>query len=140
VLSRCARNDEKVPELAMCAMIASGRRTAAQVAGGEAEEAAAGFLVRHGLRIIARNYRTRLGEIDLIARDGATLVFVEVRLRSSEAFGGAAGSIGPRKQQRIASAARQYLARLGSEPACRFDVVTLEDRETTWMRGAFELR
>lgn len=123
----------------MCAMIASGRRTAAQAAGGEAEDAAARFLSRHGLRVIARNYRTRLGEIDLIARDGATLVFVEVRLRSSEAFGGAAGSIGPRKQRRIAAAARRYLARLADEPACRFDVITLEDREPTWLRGAFEL-
>jgi putative endonuclease len=124
----------------MCAMIASGRRTAAQAAGGAAEDAAARFLARHGLRIIARNYRTRLGEIDLIACDGATLVFVEVRQRASEGFGGAAGSIGARKQQRIAAAAGQYLARLGHEPACRFDVVTLEDREPTWLRGAFELR
>lgn len=120
-------------------MIASGRRTAAQAAGCEAEDAAARFLSHHGLRVIARNFRTRLGEIDLIARDGATLVFVEVRLRSSEAFGGAAGSIGLRKQRRIAAAARRYLARLADEPACRFDVVTLEDREPTWLRGAFEL-
>jgi putative endonuclease len=120
-------------------MIASGRRTAAQATGSEAEERAARFLAGQGLAIVARNYRTRLGEIDLIARDGATLVFVEVRLRASQAFGGAAGSIGPRKQRRIAAAARQYLARLAHEPACRFDVVTLEDRAPTWMRGAFEL-
>jgi putative endonuclease len=120
-------------------MIASGRRTAAQAAGGRAEDAAARLLARHGLEVIARNYRTRLGEIDLIARDGATLVFVEVRLRASAGFGGAAGSVGPRKQRRIAAAARQYLARLASEPACRFDVVTLDEHEPTWLRGAFEL-
>jgi putative endonuclease len=120
-------------------MIATGRRTAAQSAGGEAEEAASRFLEGRGLQILARNYRTRLGEIDLIARDGATLVFVEVRKRTSEAYGGAAGSIGPQKQRRIAAAARQYLARLGREPACRFDVITLADREPTWLRGAFEL-
>ena len=120
-------------------MIASGRRTAAQSAGGDAEEAAARFLARHGLRIVARNFRTRLGEIDLVACDGDTLVFVEVRQRASAAFGGAAVSIGARKQQRIAAAAAQYLARLAQEPACRFDVVTLDDRGPTWMRGAFEL-
>jgi putative endonuclease len=120
-------------------MIASGRRTAAQASGGEAEDVAARFLSRHGLHVIARNYRTRLGEIDLIARDGAMLVFVEVRLRSSDGFGGAAGSIGARKQQRIAAAARQYLARLAQEPPCRFDVVTLEGLVPTWLRGAFEL-
>jgi putative endonuclease len=120
-------------------MIASARRTPAQTAGDEAEEQASRFLSRHGLQVIARNYRTRLGEIDLIARDGATLVFVEVRLRSSPEFGGAAGSVGPRKQRRIAAAAQHYIARLAGEPVCRFDVVTLGDREPTWLRGAFEL-
>jgi len=120
-------------------MTASGRRTAAQASGSEAEERAARFLAAQGLAIVARNYRTRMGEIDLIARDGPILVFVEVRLRASEACGGAAASIGPRKQQRIAAAAQQYLARLAYEPPCRFDVVTLEERVPTWMRGAFEL-
>jgi putative endonuclease len=116
--------------------------TPAQAAGGEAEEAAARFLVRQGLRIVARNYRTRLGEIDLIARDGATLVFVEVRLRTSERFGGALGSIHHAKRRRIEAAARRFLMRFASEPACRFDVVTLaagdDDREAAWLRGAFE--
>ena len=115
------------------------RPTPAQAAGGEAEEAAARLLSDHGLAIVARNYRTRLGEIDLIARDGATLVFVEVRLRSSERFGGAAQSIDSRKRARIAAAARQFLARLPREPACRFDVVTLDGGAPQWLRGAFEL-
>jgi len=118
---------------------ASGRRTAAQVKGGAAEEAAARFLSRKGLQVLARNYRTRLGEIDLVAREGETLVFVEVRLRSSARFGGAAESVDPRKRMRIASAARHFLARLGREPACRFDVVTLDgDDVGEWLRGAFE--
>jgi putative endonuclease len=120
-------------------MSAGAHRTPAQVSGGAAEDRAAQFLASRGLAIVARNFRTRLGEIDLIAREGATLVFVEVRLRASDAFGGAAASIGPRKQRRIAAAARLYLARLGAEPPCRFDVVTLEDREPTWMRAAFEV-
>ena len=112
--------------------------TPAQARGAAAEEQAARFLERHGLDIVARNYRTRFGEIDLVAREGATLVFVEVRMRSSEGFGGAAGSIGPRKQARIVAAARQFLARIGREPPCRFDVVTLDGDTPKWLRGAFE--
>jgi putative endonuclease len=112
--------------------------TAAQAAGGEAEETAARFLARQGLKIVQRNYRTRLGEIDLIARDGATLVFVEVRLRTSERYGGALGSIHARKRRRIEAAARHFLMRFEREPACRFDVVTLEGGEPMWLRGAFE--
>ena len=113
--------------------------TQAQAAGSAAEDAAANFLARQGLQIVARNYRTRMGEIDLVARDGATLVFVEVRMRSSQRFGGGAESIGPRKQARIVAAARQYLARLRREPPCRFDVVTLDGGTPAWLRGAFEV-
>lgn len=117
----------------------TGRRTAAQAKGGAAEEAAARFLAGKGLRVVARNYRTRFGEIDLVAREGETLVFVEVRLRSSARFGGAAASVDLRKRMRIESAARHFLARLQREPACRFDVVTLEGEEVgEWLRGAFE--
>lgn len=121
-------------------MIERARSTPAQRCGDGAEEAAARLLERHGLQIVARNYRTRLGEIDLIARDGAMLVFVEVRMRSSARFGGALASIGPRKRARIAAAARHFLAHLGHEPPCRFDVVALEDGAgpPTWLRGAFE--
>jgi putative endonuclease len=117
-----------------------GAVTPAQAAGGAAEEAAARLLERNGLVVVARNYRTRQGEIDLIARDGATLVFVEVRMRSSERFGGGAESIGWRKRSRIAAAARHYLMRLRREPPCRFDVVTLDGGIPVWIRGAFEAR
>ena len=75
---------------------------------------AAEFLVARGLAIVARNFRTRRGEIDLIARDGATLVFVEVRLRRSQSFGGAGASITAAKSARLTTAARVYLARLGA--------------------------
>jgi putative endonuclease len=113
--------------------------TRAQASGAAAEEQAARFLERQGLTIVARNFRTRLGEIDLVAREGATLVFVEVRMRSSDGFGGAAGSIGARKQARIVAAARQFLARIRREPPCRFDVVTLDGDTPKWLRGAFEV-
>jgi len=121
--------------------VSPARRTAAQRAGGEAEEVAERFLVRRGLEVIARNYRTRLGEIDLVARDGATLVFVEVRMRSASSarFGGAAASVDARKRRRIEAAARHFLARLAREPACRFDVVTLDGASgIEWHRAAFE--
>ena len=119
--------------------MSAGTPTPAQAAGGDAEEAAARFLASHGLAILDRNFRTRFGEIDLVARDGATLVFVEVRLRrASERFGGAAASVDSRKRGRIVAAARQYLQRLGREPACRFDVVTLDGGAPQWLRAAFD--
>jgi len=81
----------------------TGRRTAAQETGFSAEARAATFLEEQGLAIVARNYRTRFGEIDLVARDGTTLVFVEVRSRTPGGFGDAASSITAAKQRRIAS-------------------------------------
>ena len=91
---------------------------------------------------MARNYRTPGrggGEIDLVMRDRTgTLVFVEVRKRSSRAFGGAAASVSQVKQRRIIFAARHYLMRLAHQPPCRFDVVSLEAGAIEWLRGAFD--
>jgi putative endonuclease len=67
-----------------------------------------------------------------------TLVFVEVRKRRSAAYGGAAASVGGIKQRRIIFAARHYLMRLGAPPPCRFDVVTVEAGEITWLKAAFD--
>lgn len=114
------------------------RPTAAQAAGGGAEDRAARHLAEHGLRILERNYHCRMGEIDLVAAEGATLVFVEVRLRSEASHGGALESISARKRARIVAAANHYLMRLGREPACRFDVVALGEGAPLWLRGAFE--
>ena len=116
----------------------AGSRTPAQLAGGDAEERAAAYLAARGLDIVSRNFRTRLGEIDLVAREGDTLVFVEVRMRSAGTFGGAIESITPRKQRRIQAAARQFLAQYRDPPRCRFDVVALDQGETRWLRAAFE--
>lgn len=104
--------------------------------GREAEAAAARHLERHGLRVIERNFRIRGGEIDLICRDGRTLVFVEVRLRSRSDFGGAGASIGVAKQRRIILAARHYLAGR-SDCDCRFDCVLLDGGKIEWLRDAF---
>lgn len=100
---------------------------------------AAAFLERKGLQVIERNYRCRLGEIDLVAREGATTVFVEVRQRSSAAFGGAAASITAAKRQRLLRAARHYLSRLQRMPQCRFDAVLIEGDppRIEWVRDAF---
>ncbi len=106
-------------------------------AGQRAENLAAAFLERHGLRIVARNYRCRGGEIDLICADGRVLVFVEVRQRRSCHFGGAAASITPLKQQRIVRAARHYLLSQGKTDAdCRIDCVLLDGERLTWLRDA----
>ena len=108
-------------------------------AGRQAEELAERLLSGAGLAIIARNFRCRHGEIDLIAREGDTFVFCEVRLRTSSAFGGAAESITGRKQARIAAAARYFLTARPEAP-CRFDVLllqTLDLARVHWIRNAF---
>lgn len=109
-------------------------------ASGQAAEAlAARFLEAHGLRVVERNFRVRGGEIDLVCRDGRTLVFVEVRLRTHRGFGGAAGSIDARKRQRLILAARHYLMR-APLAECRFDCVLLDRLDPTaidWIRNAF---
>jgi len=106
--------------------------------GAQAEQQAAQYLRQQGLKPVAQNYRSRFGEIDLIMRDGATLVFVEVRLRRSANFGSAAASIDAHKQQRIIRTAQQYLAGLAHIPPCRFDAVLMDDSGVEWLRNAFE--
>ena len=103
------------------------------------EALAAAFLEKRGLSIVAQNYQCRLGEIDLVARDGATIVFVEVRRRASAAFGGAAASITAKKRARILRAARHYLSRLRTTPACRFDALLIEGDppRIEWLPNAF---
>jgi putative endonuclease len=106
--------------------------------GAAAEALAARFLAARGLDIVGRNYRCRGGEIDLIARDGTTLVFVEVRLRSNRAFGGAAESITATKRRRLRLAAGRYLAGLAREPPCRFDAILLDalaSESIEWLQG-----
>ena len=110
---------------------------AAGTSGKRAEKLAADYLLRRGLTIIGRNFRTRFGEIDLIARDGETLVFIEVRMRSSLHYGGALESITLAKRRRLVAAANGYLATLPREPPCRFDAVllhTLDPGRVEWRR------
>jgi putative endonuclease len=107
-------------------------------AGAGAEDEALAFLRGQGLRLLERNYRCRFGEIDLIMKEGATLVFVEVRMRKNTSFGGAAESITARKQKRIVAAARHYLSQSSVVPNCRFDALLLRpNHPADWIRDAF---
>ena len=107
--------------------------------GREAESRAAEFLRARGLNIIERNWHCRFGEIDLVARAGETLVFVEVRLRASRTHGGAAESISMAKRRRLTAAANSYLARRRDERPCRFDALLIEaEGRIEWIRNAFD--
>jgi len=112
--------------------------------GSAAEAFARSYLRQQGLDIVATNYRTRRGEIDIVAREGDILAFIEVRFRSGGSFGGALASIDVRKQLRLVNAARQYLQenKLVDAAPCRFDALCLSrSRGTTWevdwIRDAF---
>src|SRR5947208_15964439 len=119
--------------------------TGRSVLGEEGERAAARFLEARGYRILERNYRTRRGEIDLIAEDGRMLVFVEVKVRLDDRFGGPAAAITRAKQARIARLAQQYLAwRRVGDRTCRVDVVLIWGADTKTqrlelLRGALEM-
>jgi putative endonuclease len=120
-------------------MRSPGAKTARQRAGSAAEDLAERFLRRHGLAIVERNFRCKGGEIDLVARDGDAIVFVEVRLRRSGSHGGATASVDAAKQRRVLHAARVYLAGRGDAP-CRCDVVALDGLDPAridWIRNAF---
>ncbi|MFT0170953.1 YraN family protein [Paraburkholderia mimosarum] len=115
--------------------------------GARFEAHALAFLRRERLELVARNVHCRGGELDLVMRErDGTLVFVEVRARARPEFGGAAASVGWRKQQRVLRAARYFLAtwrtgdaneRPGTPPACRFDVIAFESGRLVWLRDAF---
>lgn len=112
--------------------------------GRDAERGAATFLERRNYRILETNYRCRYGEIDIIALDGETLVFVEVRARTSEVYGTPEESVDRRKQRRLSLSALNFLSRgsLG-EVEARFDVVVARNagrrRRYELIRNAFEL-
>lgn len=92
--------------------------------GDRAEEAGAVFLESLGFRILARRFRIRAGEIDLIAEERGTLVFIEVKSRTSETYGAPAEAVDARKQARLVKAAAFYLMRdHAADRACRFDVL-----------------
>lgn len=109
--------------------------------GSDAEQSAAAFLQHQKLILLARNYRCRFGEIDLIMQEGDTVVFVEVRMRSSDQFGGAAASITAAKQLKLTRTARYYLAEHEGDFPCRFDAILISGErgnKIEWIRNAFD--
>lgn len=94
--------------------------------GRRGEREAERYLRRSGYRIIERNYRTRRGEIDRITEEGETIVFVEVRFRSSDRYGSPSETVDRRKRRRLILAAAHYLAGRGlTDRPCRFDILSL---------------
>jgi putative endonuclease len=95
--------------------------------GAIAENIAAGYLVKRGYHIRERNYRTREGEIDIIAEKDGTLVFCEVRAKTGKAFGSAEESITERKKKRLVALAEAYLSDTGEQPdSCRIDIIAIK--------------
>lgn len=106
--------------------------------GARAEDRCAELLRGAGLLLIERNWRCRLGEIDLIAEDRGVLVFAEVRMRRAFGFGGAGESVTAAKRARLVAAARLYLSRQ-PQVQCRFDVFLVDGPagDIKWIRDAF---
>jgi len=118
-----------------------GRSKAAHLGKGErAERQAEHYLISHGLRLECSNFRCKFGELDLVMREGSTLVVVEVRFRQSDDFGGALASVTRQKQARIVAATQHYVIinQLG-QAAIRFDVVAISgDGRIQWIKNAFQ--
>jgi len=110
-----------------------------QAQGQQWERAALDYLKRQRLTAVEQNFRCKGGEIDLVMRDGATLVFVEVRQRADREHGGAAASITPAKIRRLICAAQVYLLRFPVTPPCRFDLVAIDGDRIEWLRNIIEV-
>jgi putative endonuclease len=103
------------------------------------ESIAQSHLEKAGLRLVESNYRVQGGEIDLIMRDGAYLVFVEVRQRESPDFGGAIASVTRHKVKRLVLAAQVYLKMTGqTNSPCRFDLVAFDGMKLVWLKNIID--
>lgn len=110
--------------------------------GREKEELAEEYLRQQGYEILDMNFYGRFGEIDIIARDGETLVFAEVKYRKSERFGNSLEAVDTRKQKKICQTALYYLARhhIADSVPCRFDVIGITGEDITHIKNAFEFQ
>lgn len=120
------------------------RLTAKQILGNQAERLAEQLLLKAGMRLLARNYRCKLGELDLVMRDADTVVFVEVRFRRTGQWGSAVETVDRRKQKRVIAAAQHYLLTHPhlADQSCRFDVIAADGSPADpasyrWIREAF---
>jgi putative endonuclease len=123
-------------------LIATLRRrktnTEKQRCGDIGEDLALAYLQQHRLTLVERNFLCKGGEIDLVMRSGAMLVFIEVRQRAPGRHGGAADSVTRTKQKRLIVAAQIYLQRFRHPPPCRFDVVAIDGAVITWLQNAID--
>lgn len=108
-----------------------------KILGAAGENRAAEYLKKQGLKILKRNYKTPFGEADIVAQDGETVVFVEVKTRTNEQFSTPAAAVNKAKQRRYVNIARYYEACAGREVYVRFDVMELLDREINYIKDAF---
>lgn len=118
----------------------ANRGNSSRERGAKYEELAAEYLQKQGFQILQRNFSSRFGEIDLIAREGRYLVFVEVKYRAPNSSGHPLEAVDVRKQRRIGKTADFYLLRYGhgEDTPCRFDVVGILGEEIIHLRNAFE--
>lgn len=108
--------------------------------GKVGEDKAVSYLKKQGFKIMERNYKNAFGEIDIIAKDGEYTVFIEVKTRTSDAFGYPSEAVDFRKRQKYGRIAQAYLNTKGlTDAACRFDVVEIEDGKTNHVKDAFSL-
>lgn len=120
------------------------KRSPSQKAGDRAEQRACDHVIAHGAQVLARQLAARFGEIDLVLWHQEHLVFLEVRQRSQNGYGGALASVNRDKQRRLILSAQQWLPTLrqryfhGKLPACRFDVIAIEGETLIWIQNAFE--
>ncbi len=107
--------------------------------GNEKEELAAHYLTEQGAQILEKNFYFHGGELDIVAKDGEYLCFIEVKYRKSRAYGSPEEAVTPAKQRRIVQGAKVFLYRnhYPSEVPCRFDVISIYNDEITWIRDAF---
>ena len=134
---------EKLKSFQIKKAVTAKKKTKKRSQGDEAENIAYHFLQKQGLILIEKNFNVRSGEVDLIMQDKKdpdTLIFIEVRYRKNQDFGGAAASVTNKKQQRIIKAALTYQQQKAPQSSMRFDVVAVEgdNMEINWVKSAFD--
>ncbi len=113
-------------------------RSAHLLRGEKSEQQACRYLIKQGLLLVEKNFRSKYGELDLLMMDGQTLVIVEVRYRKSNVYGSAVESITAKKQLRIIAAAQYYMLVNKTDSLIRFDVISMSsDSDINWIKNAF---
>lgn len=107
--------------------------------GSKGEEEAIKYLIKGKYKILERNFKTKVGEIDIIAEKDGYIVFIEVKKRSSKAFGYGYEAVDVKKQQKIIKTANLYISYQKKESKCRFDVISIDENNINHIENAFEI-